>query len=135
VFRKSDGTEVTRTSETQDIIDNSKNAAWYGPVNSDLYISQDITKLSTDHINQFKSSDYNSLRALCMLLDPIGDDGEPKISIDKRDDNSADQDNSRGNDTQTVQSNADAIFKIKVTNSGTEDLTNIVLTDENAENC
>jgi hypothetical protein len=55
VFRKTDGTEITRTNFTQDLRDDTNNAAWYGVVNTNLYVSQDISKLSTDHINQFRS--------------------------------------------------------------------------------
>ena len=70
-----------------------------------------------------------------MLLDPIGgENAEPAISIDKRDANDADLDDEIF-DTQTVAPNGDAIFKIKVTNTGTEDLKNIVITDVLAPNC
>jgi cysteine-rich repeat protein len=50
----------------------------------------------------------------------------PQIDIDKRDANNADLDGSIGNDTQTVTSGTAAVFKIRVTNNGTEDLRNIV---------
>ena len=59
----------------------------------------------------------------------------PRIDIDKRDANSADLDGSIGNDTQTVTSGTAAVFKIRVTNNGTEDLRNIVLSDTMAPNC
>lgn len=59
----------------------------------------------------------------------------PNITIDKRDDNSADTDGAIGNDTQTVVSGATAVFKIRVTNNGTEDLKNLELTDTIAPNC
>jgi uncharacterized membrane protein len=70
-----------------------------------------------------------------MLLDPIGSEGKPNISIDKRDANTADLDTIIGNDTQTVLTSNQAVFKIKVTNTGTEDLTNIKLEDARAVNC
>ena len=59
----------------------------------------------------------------------------PQILIDKRDANSADIDTVVGNDTQTVVSGNAAIFKIRVTNNGTEDLKNLVLSDTIAPNC
>ncbi len=60
----------------------------------------------------------------------------PQILIDKRDANSADLDgNIGGNDSQTVYSGNTAVFKIRVTNTGTEDLKNIVLSDSVAPNC
>lgn len=134
VFRRADGTEVSRTNVTQDIRDDSNNAAWYGVVNTDFFLSEDVRKLSTDHKNQTASGKYNSLKAKCMLLDPIGETGEPAISIVKEDANSDDQDGG-AYDTQTVAPNGDAVFKIKVTNSGTEDLRDIVITDALAPNC
>jgi hypothetical protein len=51
----------------------------------------------------------------------------PAIAIDKTDANALDQDGSTGNDTQTVNSGEKAVFKITVTNTGTEKLRNIVL--------
>ena len=59
----------------------------------------------------------------------------PKINIDKRDANPNDLDGNIGNDTQTVTSGTPAIFKIRVTNNGTEDLKNIVLSDAAAPSC
>ena len=59
----------------------------------------------------------------------------PQIDIDKRDANSADLDGSIGNDAQTVTSGTAAVFKIRVTNNGTEDLRNLVLSDAMAPNC
>ena len=61
---------------------------------------------------------------------------EPSIVIDKRDANSADLDgNIGGNDSQIVNTGNRAVFKIRVTNDGNEDLTDIVLTDALAPNC
>lgn len=136
VFRKPDGTEIVRTNATQDIRDDSNNAAWYGVVNDDLNIPSDITKLTTDHLQQTNPSSANSLVAKCMLLDPIGgEEGEPKIAIDKRDANTDDLDNNVGNDTQTVETWKKAVFKIRVTNTGTEDLKDIVVTDPVEPSC
>lgn len=59
----------------------------------------------------------------------------PSIKIDKTDANPADKDGSTGNDTQTVDKAIKAVFKIRVTNSGTENLDTIVLTDAIAPNC
>lgn len=59
----------------------------------------------------------------------------PMITIDKSDDNEEDADGAIGNDTQTVEYGAAAVFKIKVSNNGTEDLKNINLTDANAPAC
>jgi len=59
----------------------------------------------------------------------------PQIVIDKRDANTADLDGNIGNDTQTVISGNDAVFKIRVTNNGTEDLKNISLSDSMSANC
>lgn len=59
----------------------------------------------------------------------------PSIQIVKTDLNTADKDGTVENDTQTVVKWSDAIFKITVTNNGTEDLKNIVLTDTIAPNC
>ena len=91
VFKTSSGVEVTRTNATEDIRDDSNNAAWYGVVNNNFYISQNITNLSTDHIYP-DNRKANSLKAKCMLLEPIGVNGDPEISIDKRDANAEDQD-------------------------------------------
>jgi len=59
----------------------------------------------------------------------------PAITIDKTDANSADIDGNIGNDTQTVNVGNGAVFKIRVTNTGTEALKNIVLSDTLAPNC
>lgn len=60
----------------------------------------------------------------------------PQILIDKRDANPADLDGIiGGNDSQTVSTGNAAVFKIRVTNTGTEDLKNIVLSDSIAPNC
>lgn len=60
----------------------------------------------------------------------------PQVHIDKRDANPADLDGVfGGNDSQTVYSGNAAVFKIRVTNTGTEDLKNIVLSDTMAPNC
>ncbi len=59
----------------------------------------------------------------------------PQILINKSDINTADIDGSLGNDTQTVNQGSRAVFRIRVTNNGTEDLKNIVLTDTVAPNC
>ncbi len=59
-----------------------------------------------------------------------------QISIDKTDANVDDLDGIIGtNDRQTVASGERAVFKIRVTNTGTDDLNNIVLTDAIAPNC
>ena len=52
VFRMPNGMEVVQTNPTEDIRDDSNNAAWYGVVNDNFNIPKDITKLSTDHINK-----------------------------------------------------------------------------------
>ncbi len=60
----------------------------------------------------------------------------PQVLIDKRDANPADLDGIIGNnDSQTVYSGNIAVFKIRVTNTGTEDLKNLVLSDSIAPNC
>nr|MDD3720246.1 hypothetical protein [Candidatus Gracilibacteria bacterium] len=59
----------------------------------------------------------------------------PLIQIDKRDANPDDLDGNIGNDTQTVNIGSGAIFKIRVTNNGTESLKNLVLTDALSPNC
>ena len=51
----------------------------------------------------------------------------PQILIDKRDANPPIRWNHRGNDSQTVSTGNAAVFKNWVTNTGTEDLKNIVL--------
>jgi len=61
--------------------------------------------------------------------------GCPDIKIDKRDANPDDLDGIIGNDSQLVGSGAKAVFKIRVTNNGEEDLKNIVLTDALSPNC
>jgi uncharacterized repeat protein (TIGR01451 family) len=55
----------------------------------------------------------------------------PSITIDKRDANPlpTDKDGVVGNDTQTLVQGTAALFKITVTNNGTEPLRQIVLTD------
>ena len=61
---------------------------------------------------------------------------DAQISIVKTDANTADLDgNVGGNDRQTVSEGAEAVFKITVTNTGSDDLNNIVLTDAVAPNC
>ena len=60
----------------------------------------------------------------------------PNVDIDKTDENPIfDQDGSVGNDTQTVGVGEKAVFRIRVTNNGTEDLKDIVLTDAIEPNC
>ena len=59
----------------------------------------------------------------------------PAIGIEKLDANPDDEDTNRGNDTQTVAQGSQAVFKIKVTNTGTENLTSITLVDTIAPNC
>ncbi len=59
----------------------------------------------------------------------------PSIDVDKRDQNPADIDGNIGNDTQTVATSADAVFKITVTNNGPEALNTIVLTDTVEPSC
>jgi uncharacterized repeat protein (TIGR01451 family) len=61
----------------------------------------------------------------------------PAISIDKRDANPLpnDKDGVVGNDTQTVAQWTKAVFKITVTNTGTEPLRQIVLTDPVEPKC
>lgn len=61
----------------------------------------------------------------------------PEITIDKRDANTLaiDTDGAIGNDSQTVNLGEDARFRIMVTNTGTDDLTDVVLTDAQAAAC
>jgi len=61
--------------------------------------------------------------------------GTPNIQIDKTDQNGADQDGTQKNDTQTINDGDDAVFKITVTNTGTEPLKNVVVTDAEAPAC
>lgn len=66
----------------------------------------------------------------------VGGTTGPEITIDKRDANPDDRDGVIGtNDSQTVLRGAKAVFKIKITNSGIEDLNNIVVTDAIAPTC
>jgi uncharacterized repeat protein (TIGR01451 family) len=67
-------------------------------------------------------------------LEPIVIEG-PSITVDKTDNNSADQDGVVRNDSQTISSGENAVFEITVTNDGTEGLTNIVLSDPLGPNC
>lgn len=53
--------------------------------------------------------------------------------VDKTDANPDDQNSS--NDIQKVNQGDRAVFKIRVTNDGTENLRNITLTDVRAPNC
>gem|GEM_PF-2906152 len=59
----------------------------------------------------------------------------PSIKVDKLDANTLDQDGSIGDDSQTLNVGDKAVFKIRVTNDGTEDLKDIVLTDAIGPNC
>jgi len=60
----------------------------------------------------------------------------PAVLITKTDANNADLDgNIGGNDSQTVLTGNNAVFRIRVTNTGTEDLKNINLTDSIAPSC
>lgn len=60
----------------------------------------------------------------------------PAVLITKTDANNADLDgNIGGNDSQTVYTGNSAVFRIRVTNTGTEDLKNINLTDSIAPSC
>lgn len=60
----------------------------------------------------------------------------PSILIDKTDGNPSDFDGSVGNDRQEIQSGQNAIFKIRVTNNGSqESLQNIALNDTRAPAC
>ena len=59
----------------------------------------------------------------------------PDIRIDKRDANNIDKDGNVGNDTQSLNVWDKAVFKIKVTNTGNDNLNTLVLTDAVAPNC
>lgn len=60
----------------------------------------------------------------------------PKINVDKRDANDADLDGNVGwNDSQTVTFWDKAVFRITVTNNGTENLKNIKLIDTVEQSC
>ncbi len=72
--------------------------------------------------------DWDGCSATCQLI-------SPSIQIDKIDANPADLDWIIWNDTQTVNVSSGAVFRIRVTNNFTEDLTNLVLTDAVAPNC
>lgn len=65
----------------------------------------------------------------------IGGNPGPAITIDKVDANSVDLDGSVGNDSQKVYRGNEAVFKIRVTNTGNESLNTLVLTDAIAPNC
>ena len=60
---------------------------------------------------------------------------QPGITIDKVDQNSADLDGNIGNDTQTIESGATAVFQITVRNTGGEGLRNVSVSDENGLDC
>jgi len=60
---------------------------------------------------------------------------EASITVDKRDANVFDLDTNDGNDTQTVRTWEEAIFKIRVTNNGEEALKEIKLTDNVERSC
>ena len=60
---------------------------------------------------------------------------QPGITIDKVDQNSADLDGNIGNDTQTIESGAAAVFQITVRNTGGEGLRNVSVSDENGLDC
>lgn len=55
---------------------------------------------------------------------------EPKINVDKTDKNKADYDWVEENDTQTIDKNWTAVFKITTTNNWSEDLKNVSLKDD-----
>ena len=81
-------------------------------------------------------NDETETESVCKKPVKISENTNPSITIDKTDDNASfDQDTQVGNDTQTVKNWDKARFRITVTNNGTEDLKNIVLTDEKAANC
>ena len=81
-------------------------------------------------------NDETETESVCKKTVTANEDTNPSITIDKTDDNASfDQDTQVGNDTQTVKNWDKARFRITVTNNGTEDLKNIVLTDEKAANC
>ena len=60
---------------------------------------------------------------------------EPSVAIDKRDANENDFDGEIGDDTQSILSGDTAVFKIRVSNNGPEDLENIQVIDALAPNC
>lgn len=73
---------------------------------------------------------------ICKKSVVVNDSNTPSIKLDKIDANIIwEKDWTVGNDTQTVLKNTDAVFKIKVTNNGTEDLKEVNITDAIAPNC
>ncbi len=75
--------------------------------------------------------DDHDLETITLTADP-----EPSIKIEKLDANDAlDQDGNIGNDSQRVNKGEKAVFSIRVTNDGTENLNTLVLTDARAPNC
>lgn len=86
-----------------------------------------------------------SYNVTCTINDTISNDScrsnvtvqdtNPTIAIDKRDANPNDKDGVVGNDTQTVDSGTSAVFKIRVTNTWTEPLKSINLTDPVEPSC
>ncbi|NCP67395.1 DUF11 domain-containing protein [bacterium] len=61
--------------------------------------------------------------------------GTPDIQIIKTDQNSADQDGVQQNDSQTINSGGNAVFKITVRNNGSEPLKNVVISDTESPAC
>ena len=72
----------------------------------------------------------NSCQGTVTITNPT-----PAVTIDKVDANQNDLDGNIGNDTQTVESGAAAVFEITVTNTGGEGLTNVSVTDPNGADC
>ena len=73
----------------------------------------------------------NSCRKTVTVDNPL----VPSIIVDKRDQNIFDIDGTVGDDTQTVNTGEEAVFKIRVRNNGQETLKDIVLIDAQAKAC
>ena len=84
----------------------------------------------TEQCDDGNNNNWDGCSATC-TIEPF----VPSISIDKTDANPIDFDTIIWNDTQTIASGWLAIFKITLTNNGTDDLRNLVVTDGFGPKC
>lgn len=74
--------------------------------------------------------DKTTTENTCVKPVKVSDPIIPKIDVDKTDKNTNDKDWRQENDTQTIDVKDPAVFKITVTNNGTEELKDIFLKDD-----
>ncbi|MDA7494762.1 hypothetical protein N8455_00310 [Candidatus Gracilibacteria bacterium] len=94
-----------------------------------------ISVEATSTTNSIDVSDSDVSDVIVLPFDPNDPGNTPVTFINKVDANTNDLDNTQGDDTQTISAGSGAVFSITVTNTGSEAVTNLVITDDFAPQC